>query len=251
MAKIYGLIGYQLSHSFSKKYFTEKFQKENIADSQYELFELAKIEDLKELMRNNPEIKGLNITIPYKKVVIPYLSSLSESAQEVGAVNVIKIDQEGRLIGYNSDYDGFLQSLRHFLGENPADGIQALVLGTGGASQAVQAALKALNIEFLLVSRDVNQHSENSIEYGQLNGQIIKNHHLIINTTPLGMYPKTDSMPPIPYESLNPQHLLYDLVYNPEITEFLKKGQEKGAKIKGGLEMLHLQAEKAWAIWNE
>jgi shikimate dehydrogenase len=251
--QLYGLIGYPLSHSFSKRYFTEKFEKENIKNAQYELFELEKIEDVKTLLSNNSTIRGLNVTIPYKKAVIPYLDKLSHSAQSVGAVNVIKIDENGLLIGYNSDYYGFLQSLTHFMRSynnlHSLVGFRALVLGTGGASQAVQVALKALNIEFMLVSR--NSNNSYQTVYEQVSKKIMRNHLLIINTTPLGMYPKIDECPPLPYHFLTPEHLLYDLIYNPEITLFLKKGLEAEAKIKGGLEMLHLQAEKSWEIWNE
>lgn len=251
--QIYGLIGYPLGHSFSKRYFTEKFKKEDIQNASYELFELPNIEDFTSLISNTKGLKGLNVTIPYKKAIIPYLNKLSSSAQEVGAVNVISIDQEGILTGHNSDYYGFLQSLTHFLRSHnnlqSLTGFRALVLGTGGASQAVQASLKGLGIDFRLVSRE-NKRGDYLL-YEQINAQIMREYTLIINTTPLGMHPNEAQCPPLPYHLLTPQHMLYDLVYNPEETIFLKKGKEAQAKIKGGLEMLHLQAEKAWEIWNQ
>ncbi len=251
--QIYGLIGYPLGHSFSKKYFTEKFEKENIKDAKYELFELANMQAFTTLVSNTKDLKGLNVTIPYKKAVIPYLNKLASSAQQVGAVNVISIDEKGILTGHNSDYYGFFQSLTHFLrtynNVRSLAGFRALVLGTGGASQAVQASLKGLGIDFKLVSRE--NKIGNCLLYEQINEQIMREYVLIINTTPLGMHPAEDKCPLLPYHLLTPQHLLYDLVYNPEETLFLKKGKEAGAKTKGGLEMLYLQAEKAWEIWTQ
>ncbi len=249
----YGLIGYPLGHSFSRKYFTEKFKKENITNASYELFELRDIQDFKDLISNTKGLKGLNVTIPYKKAIIPYLNKLACSAQEVGAVNVISIDQDGILTGHNSDYYGFLQSLTHLLRSynnlQSLSGFRALILGTGGASRAVQAALKGLGIKFKLVSRE--NKTGDYLTYSQINAQVMRSYLLIINTTPLGMHPNEKDCPPLPYHLLTPQHLLYDLVYNPEETLFLKKGKDAQAKTKSGLEMLHLQAEKAWEIWAQ
>jgi shikimate dehydrogenase len=240
--KQYGLIGFPLSHSFSKKYFTQKFEREGITDSQYDLYELPSITDLPALIRQTPDLKGLNVTIPYKQAVIPFLDMIDESAQKIGAVNVIKL-QNGKLKGYNSDYYGFRESLSRFLSDQrPA----ALVLGTGGASRAVQVALQDLGITFQTVSRA----SVNSLTYNQLNQEIISSHRLIVNTSPLGMLPKTDVCPDIPYSAVGSEHFLYDLVYNPENTLFMQKGAAQGAKVCNGLEMLHLQAEKAWEIWQ-
>lgn len=245
--RVFGLIGYPLSHSFSKKYFSEKFRREQIGDAQYELFELGQITSFPELIAGQPGLSGLNVTIPHKQAVMPYLDELDASARKVGAVNVIRIE-EGRLTGYNSDYFGFYQSLLNWL---PGDRsrITALVLGTGGASKAVCAALSDLEIPYNLVSR---QAGANSLSYEQLQASpdILQTPRLIINTTPLGMSPKTDAAPPIVYDKLTPEHFLYDLVYNPEETRFMQLGKEQGARVKNGLEMLQLQAEQAWEIWN-
>jgi shikimate dehydrogenase len=244
--KKYGLIGFPLTHSFSKKYFTEKFQKEHITDTEYHLFEIENIESLPELINKNPDLAGLNVTIPHKRNVIPFLSEMDKSAKNVGAVNVIKF-RDGKLIGYNSDYYGFLESLKRFTGPAFIQ-LKALILGTGGAAMAVQASLKDNNIPFRNVSRNTSQ---DAISYEELaNSQLLDTHKLIINSTPLGMYPNVESCPPIPYEKLTTDHFLFDLVYNPLETEFLKRGKAKGARTKEGLEMLHLQAEKAWEIWN-
>jgi shikimate dehydrogenase len=241
---LYGLIGFPLTHSFSKKYFTEKFVKENIKDSKYELFEIEEAKEVVGIIKNNPDLKGLNVTIPHKEAAIPYLQGMDKSAQAIGAVNVIKIEN-GNAIGYNSDYYGFLQSLRNFIGNNKMS--KALILGTGGASKAVYAALQELSISSVYVSRN---GGNGKYAYAELNASLVSEYKLIINTSPLGMYPKIDTYPDIPYQYLTPEHYLFDLVYNPEITTFMKKGLEKGAKVKNGLEMLHLQAEKAWEIWN-
>ncbi|AHM60942.1 shikimate 5-dehydrogenase [Flammeovirgaceae bacterium 311] len=243
----FGLIGYPLGHSFSKGYFTEKFKKEGIADASYELYPLQHIAEFPELLAQNQELLGINVTIPYKEQVIPYLNSLHESAQKVGAVNVIK--REGRqLIGYNSDYFGFKLSLQQWLGHTLPH-LQALVLGTGGAAKAVAAALQDLGIPFQLVSR---QAAENTLSYTQLHQQpqLLQQYRLLINTTPLGMQPNLASCPDLPYDQLGVQHALYDLVYNPAETRFMKEGISRGAQAKNGLQMLHLQAEKAWEIWN-
>lgn len=240
--KILGLIGYPLSHSFSKKYFTEKFEKENIKGWQYELFPLKNIEDLPDLLKNNPSIVGLNVTIPYKEAVIPYLNEVDESAA-FGAVNTIKIEG-GKLIGFNTDIYGFEESLKPML---QAHHTAALILGTGGAAKAIANVLSRLRIEFKYVSRTP---SDGQFSYQDIDENTIKKHTLIVNTTPLGMHPKIDSCPNLPYQSLTSKHILYDLVYNPNVTTFLKYGKKQDTHIKNGLEMLYLQAEKAWAIWN-
>jgi shikimate dehydrogenase len=238
----YGLIGKKLAHSFSKKYFEEKFEKENIIGVSYNLFELNTIEEVEKLFENT-NLKGLNVTIPYKQVVIPFLNKLDISAQKTNAVNVIKIEN-GIKTGYNSDYYGFQKSLSTFYDFKNK---KAIVLGTGGASKAVQAVLKDFDILFTLVSREKN---ENTILYSELNKTHFSDSDLIINTTPLGMYPDIKSFPDIPYQFINENHFVYDLVYNPEETIFLYKAKINGAKTKNGIEMLHLQAEKAWEIWN-
>jgi len=242
---VYGLIGYPLTHSFSKGYFTEKFKRENIQKKIYELFELKDIAEFPDLIALQPALKGLNVTIPYKEVVIKYLNGLDAAAEKIGAVNVIKVNS-GKLIGYNSDYYGFRQSLEKLIPAN-YKGMKALVLGNGGAAKAVKTALDDMQIPYQVV---VRKDENNSIRYEKLTDSIINTHHLIINTTPLGMYPKTDTLPSIPYSALTSDHYLFDLVYNPEETLFLKKGKEKSARTKNGLEMLQLQAEKAWEIWN-
>ena len=246
--QVFGLIGYPLSHSFSKKYFSEKFEREGIKNARYELFELPDISGFPELLRQQQDIAGLNVTIPYKQQVMPYLDGLDASAEKVGAVNVIR--KEGsRLTGYNSDYFGFRSSLENWRPDE-GKGLQALVLGTGGASKAVTVALSDMGIPFQLISRQANN---NSLSYEQLNGRpdILKSHSLIINTTPLGMSPKTEAAPDIDYSQIDSNHFLYDLVYNPAETLFMKLGKEKGARVKNGLEMLEQQAEKAWEIWNQ
>ncbi|MDX1903314.1 MAG: shikimate dehydrogenase [Thermonemataceae bacterium] len=239
-----GLIGYPISHSFSKKYFQEKFLKEKIENITYELFPLQNIEKFPDLLAQHKQWLGLNVTIPYKESIIAYLDELSEEAQKIGAVNTIHFE-ENKKIGYNTDYEGFKKSLEQIaLPQNT----KALVLGTGGASKAIQVALQNLHIPFLLVSHSSKPHS---LPYEMLDAKIMKEHSLIINTTPLGMQPQTDTFPPIPYDYITEAHFLYDLVYNPEETTFLKKGAEKNAKTKNGLEMLYLQAEAAWKIWQK
>jgi len=244
--KVYGLIGYRLSHSFSKKYFSEKFIKENITGCVYENFPLESIQDFPKLLKDTVGFKGCNVTIPYKEDVLTYLDELDAAAKEIGAVNVVKILPNGRLKGYNSDYYGFKTSLEKFIPLQKKH--KALVLGTGGAAKAVAVALKDLSIPFLYVSRN---KIENGITYAELNEKIIKEHSIIINTSPLGMYPEVETFPAIPYQFLSAEHYLYDLVYNPEITTFMQKGKEFGAHVENGLGMLIGQAEKAWEIWNE
>ncbi|SHM06869.1 shikimate dehydrogenase [Chitinophaga jiangningensis] len=242
--KTYGLIGYPLSHSFSKGYFAEKFKKEAIADCEYENFPIADIATFPTLFHQQANLQGLNVTIPYKEVVIPFLDDLSDAARAIGAVNCIRLE-EGRKIGYNTDVIGFTNSLKPLLKPHHT---RALVLGTGGAAKAVMYALQQLQLPYTVVSRTA---SAAAVAYTSLDKKIIEQNTLIINTTPLGMYPNVDAQPPIPYEFIGPQHLLYDLVYNPPVTRFLQLGEEKGAAIKNGHEMLILQAEAAWEIWNK
>lgn len=243
-----GLIGYPLEHSFSKKYFTRKFKEEGLKDWKYELYPLVEIKKLPELLENIPELIGLNVTIPHKVAVIPLLDELDEEALKVGSVNTIKIlnnSTTGRkyLKGYNTDISGFEKSLVPLLKEHHKN---ALILGTGGAAKSVKYVLQKLGIEYDLVSRsDVFDY-----RYEDLNKRVMEEHSLIINTTPLGMHPETDKCPPIPFKYITKKHLLYDLIYNPEETLFLKRGKQQGAAIKNGLEMLYLQAEKSWEIWN-
>lgn len=243
MLKKYGLIGYPISHSFSKGYFTEKFKKEGIENAAYETYPLEKISDFTTLLQNNPELVGLNVTIPYKEAIIPYLDELSEEAKKIGAVNTIKIIN-GKKIGYNSDVVGFEKSLIQHL--KPTHN-KALVLGTGGAAKAVWFVLEKLNIPYLKVSRTA---SENIIAYDTISIDLVKEYPLIINTTPLGMSPKLETKPDIPYQALTKNHFLYDLVYNPQTTLFLEMGQKMGATIQNGLPMLHGQAERSWELWN-
>ncbi|MBV8253868.1 MAG: shikimate dehydrogenase [Chitinophaga sp.] len=242
--KTYGLIGYPLSHSFSKGYFAEKFNKEQITGCQYENFPIPEIAAFPALLQQQPDLVGLNVTIPYKEVVIPFLDELSDAVKHIGAVNCIRFE-EGRKIGYNTDVIGFTNSLKPLLQPHHT---RALVLGTGGAAKAVMYALQQLNISFTLVSRKAGP---NAVAYDALTQEDMAANTLIINTTPLGMYPNVDDMPPIPYQYLDSRHLLYDLVYNPPETKFLLAGKERGATIKNGHEMLILQAEAAWEIWNK
>jgi shikimate dehydrogenase len=240
----FGLIGKKLGHSFSKQYFTAKFEKESIADATYELYELASITEFPQLLKSDPELVGLNVTVPYKEAVIPYLNELDETAAGIGAVNVIKITQ-GKTKGYNSDYVGFKKSLERFYPANEAS--KALVLGTGGASKAVCAALKNLDIKYTILSR---QPKAGQLTYSDITPELLQQYQLIVNTTPLGMAPDLDSCPDIPYSALTAQHYLYDVVYNPEQTLFLQKGKAAGANTINGLEMLYGQAEAAWQIWQ-
>ncbi|NUO00692.1 MAG: shikimate dehydrogenase [Saprospiraceae bacterium] len=242
---LYGLIGYPLTHSFSKRYFSEKFEKEGLLHCRYELFPMETIELLPELLKNHPTLRGLNVTIPYKQAVLPFLDEFGEGIAALGAVNVIDIAEDGKLTGHNTDIAGFEYSLKNLLGAEDPGG--ALVLGTGGASKAVQFVLSKMKIPFHLVSRD----PEIGFHYDQLTPEIVAEHRLIVNTTPLGMSPHTETCPKIPFEPISQRHLLFDLVYNPEETLFLKKGRLQGAQTQNGLEMLYTQAEKAWAIWNK
>ncbi|MDY8133980.1 shikimate dehydrogenase [Aquimarina sp. 2201CG5-10] len=242
MKKIYGLLGRNISYSFSKKYFSEKFEKENL-NCQYDNFDIKQIDEIKNIVKNT-EIKGLNVTIPYKEEIIEYLDDLDPIAKQIGAVNVIKFNADQKLIGYNSDYYGFTESLKPLL--NPSIK-KALILGTGGASKAIAFALTQLDIHYNFVSRNPDF---NELSYNDLDEDIIQDFKLIINCTPLGTHPNIDNHPDIPYEYLTENHVLYDLIYNPSETTFMKKGVQKGAKVTNGLQMLILQAEKAWATWN-
>lgn len=247
--KVYGLIGFPLTHSFSKSYFNDKFAAEGI-DAEYANFELPDIGDLMEVFDETPELSGLNVTIPYKEQIIPYMDELDEEARRIGAVNVVKVvrgdsDDDFNLIGYNSDVIGFRDSISPLL--NPVRK-RALILGTGGASKAVARGLETLGVEYLFVSRSARK---GVITYSDLTPEIMTEHKVIVNTTPLGMYPHVDECPDIPYECLTPEHLCYDLLYNPDVTLFMKKAAANGAETKNGLEMLLLQAFESWRIWNK
>ena len=239
----YGIIGFPLGHSFSRAFFTEKFQKEHI-DAEYVNFEIPSAHLLPEIVRSNPHLRGLNVTLPYKEAVIPMLDSMSDEAREIGAVNVIQV-REGRLKGFNSDIIGFMGSLRPLL--KPWHQ-HALVLGTGGASRAIRVGLERLGLDWTYVSRTA---AEGRLTYAALTPEVMEHYQVIVNCSPVGMFPKVDACPDIPYHLLSPRHLLYDLVYNPEETLFLKRGAQQGATIKNGLEMLHLQALASWEFWNE
>lgn len=244
---IYGIIGYPLEHSFSKSYFTDKFSNENI-DAKFINFEITDLKELPHIFQQYPQLKGLCVTIPYKQKIIDLLTDIDSDAAKLGAVNSIKIsriENKIHLKGYNTDIFGFSQSLQQFIGTKKP---KALILGTGGAAQAVAGALSQLNIAFKFVSR---QKKTGQLQYNDLTMAIIESYKLIVNCTPLGTYPNNNTYPNIPYNHLTNKHFLYDLVYNPEITVFLKKGSDRGAKIHNGLKMLHLQAEKSWKLWNQ
>src|SRR5690554_247783 len=248
--KTFGLIGYPLQHSFSSKFFNEKFERENI-EAEYVNFEIEDIHELRRVIVFNPHLKGLNVTIPYKEAVIPFLDEISPVAKDIGAVNVIQIELNFgntygyKLIGHNTDYIGFKNSIAPLIQLEQHQ--KALVLGTGGASKAVCKALDSLGIKWKYVSRSAK---DNQYTYDVLTPKIIAENNIIVNTTPLGTFPNIEEYPQLPYDSLTPNHLLFDLVYNPIETAFLKKGKEMGATIKNGAEMLELQALAAWEIWN-
>jgi shikimate dehydrogenase len=248
MMRKFGLIGYPLGHSFSKGYFTDKFSKENIADAEYNNYPINSVNQLPVLVKDNPELVGLNVTIPYKEQVIEFLDELDPIAQRIGAVNTIRIARSGNNIylkGFNTDYYGFEESLKPLLKENHKN---ALILGTGGASKAVAYVMERLGISYKYVSRYPT--NSNILSYKDVDEKVIKEFPVIINTSPLGMAPNLNACPDLPYTKLTSNHLLYDLIYNPEMTLFLEKGKSKNCKIINGLPMLHLQAEKAWQIWN-
>lgn len=243
----FGLLGKSLSHSFSKSYFEEKFKKENLNGFTYSNFDLENLDSLSQIIENN-NIKGLNVTIPYKEKIIALLNDIDPVAREIGAVNCIKVSKENNrlfLKGFNTDYYGFGQSIKPFL--EPIHQ-RALILGTGGASKAIYYALRNVGVEVYFVTTGEKKAS-NYFHYSELNEHVLNAFKLIVNCTPLGMYPKTEALPDIPYQYITNQHLLYDLIYNPEATLFLKKGKEKGAVTINGLNMLKLQADKAWEIW--
>ena len=244
---IYGLIGYPLGHSFSVGYFNEKFQNEGI-DAKYVNFEIPQIDMLEEVIASNPDLKGLNVTIPYKEKVISYLDNVSPEARTIGAVNVIRVIHKGKnviLKGYNSDVIGFTQSIEPRLEPYHK---KALILGTGGASKAVNYGLKSLGLETVLVSR---YERPGTIQYEKLTPDDIREHNVIVNCTPCGMYPHTNKCPNLPYEAMDSHTLLYDLIYNPDETLFMYKGRKQGATVVNGLEMLLLQAFVSWEIWHQ
>ncbi|MCB9081174.1 MAG: shikimate dehydrogenase [Lewinellaceae bacterium] len=245
--RLLGLIGYPLSHSFSKRHFTEKFTREGISEYRYELFPLQNMDEFPLLLETFPNLHGLNVTIPYKQQVIPYLTQLDAGAEAIGAVNTIRFQGTAR-IGYNTDLFGFAQSLDTLLGKGTAPQPErALVFGTGGASKAVIFELQRRGIDILLVSR---KPGPGEISYAEVDETLLSDIKLLINTTPLGMSPKVDTFPDIPYAALTPEHRLFDLVYNPRETQFLQRGAATGAQTQDGLPMLYGQAEKAWEIWN-
>ena len=241
MAK-YGLIGYNIGYSFSKTFFNFKFEKENRNDS-YENFDIPVLSEISEILENNPDLKGLNVTIPYKKSIIQLLDEVDKEALQIGAVNTIKINKDGTLKGYNTDHYGFSKALMEFL---PIKEKKALVLGTGGASKAVKYVLEIMNFEVTQVSRT---KTDNNITYTDLNRDIIKQNYLIVNCTPLGTFPNIEEYPDIPYEYLTEDHLAFDLTYNPRETKFMKLSKDRGARKSNGLKMLEYQAKKAWSIW--
>lgn len=244
MMKKFGLIGRNISYSFSKKFFTSFFEEQHLNCS-YENFDIEQITEFPNVLSNNPNIKGLNVTIPYKEQIKTYLDEMDSEAAEIGAVNTIKISPEGKLKGYNTDCYGFMKSLEEQLGQLPES---ALVLGSGGASKAVVYALKKLGITYRIVSR---KEEDGFLNYNQLSEALVRNHKLIINCTPLGTFPGITEFPEIPYSGIGAGHLLFDLIYNPEKTMFLQKGAARGAKIVNGEAMLRYQALKSWEIWNQ
>jgi len=244
----FGLVGYPLGHSFSKKYFTEKFAKESISDCSYENFPLESVDEFPELINSNPDIFGLNVTIPYKTQILKYVDVKEPSIEKIGAVNVLKIKRVHNLItifGYNSDVTGIRDSIQPHINEKVKN---AMILGTGGSSKAVSFALKNLGLALTLVSRD---RKPGTICYQDINSKILEQTDIIVNTTPLGMFPNPATRPDLNYDLLNERHILFDLVYNPEMTLFLKTGKERGCTIITGLKMLYTQAERSWEIWND
>jgi len=243
----FGLIGYPLSHSFSKGYFADKFEREAIAGCSYENYPIPAITELLPLIAADPDLSGLNVTIPYKEQVLPYLDEIDAEAQKVGAVNTLNIVRSAktRIKGYNTDVHGFRKSIEPMLKDHCR---KALILGTGGASKAVAFVLAEMGLEVLWVSR--NPAGKDRIPYHAVDENLISESHVIVNASPLGMYPHTESCPDIPYKALTPRHVLYDLIYNPGETRFLALGKAQGAETKNGLQMLYLQAERSWEIWN-
>ena len=242
--KLFGLIGYPLGHSFSKQYFTEKFEREGITDCAFEAFPIASIDEFTALLKNNSSLKGLSVTIPYKEQVLQFVDELTAEVKVIGAANSIKID-DGKLTAYNTDIVGFEKSFVKLLKPHHT---KTLVLGTGGASKAVQYVLHNLSVDFLIVSR--SKQNSNQITYDEIDEAIMKEYPVIINCSPVGMYPNDSIAPAIPYQFISTNHYLYDLVYKPAETLFLKNGKEKGAAVQNGYEMLLIQAEESWRIWN-
>lgn len=243
----YGIIGFPLGHSFSPGFFNDKFSNEKI-DAVYERFEISQIDLLPEILASNPELRGLNVTIPYKQQIMQYLDELSEEAREIGAVNVVKVKYNGKnvcLKGFNSDVIGFTRSIEPLLEKHHK---KALILGTGGASQAVDYGLKQLGLETIKVSRF---ERPDTIQYEKITPEIVREYSVIVNCTPIGMYPNTEEFPQLPYEAMDNRTLLYDLIYNPDKTMFMKLGEKQGAVVKNGLEMLLLQAYASWEFWHE
>lgn len=241
----FGILGKNISYSFSPKYFAEKFEKLGLIEHKYYKFDIPEIEEFPFLLYHKEhEYRGLNVTIPYKESVMRYLNDLNEDAREIGAVNTIKITDDNELIGYNTDYYGFSKSIEPLLKEHHK---KALILGTGGASKAIAYAFKKMKIEFKFVSRNV---TEDAFLYSLLTKEIMEEYTIIINCSPIGTFPKIDECPAIPYQFITDKHILYDLVYNPAETKFLNLGKNQGATIKNGMDMLALQAEKSWEIWN-
>ena len=243
--KLYGLIGFPLTHSFSKNYFQQKFEKEGINDCRFENFELDHINEMQTMLQQNPSMQGFAITIPHKKKILPFLSDSTPDVQEMQACNCVKI-VNGKLYGFNTDTIGFVQSLQKHLQPHHK---KALILGSGGAANAVEFVFRKLRIDFLTVSRNKSNQS-NIVSYDDLDEALMTEHTLIVNATPLGTFPKVDEFPAIPYEFVTSQHYLFDLVYNPAKTRFLEKGEEQGAAIQNGYDMLTIQAEENWKIWN-
>ena len=241
--KNFGLIGKNINYSFSKDYFNKKFKKENIINSNYQNFDLNKIDDFKDLIKKN-NLFGLNVTIPYKRSIIKFLDEIDETAKKINAVNTLIFDKKKGIVGYNTDYYGFKKSLTETFKKIPEN---AFILGTGGASSAVEYVLNKINIPYKIVSRNP---VSNQIHYKDLNKKILINYSLIVNTTPLGTYPNINKCPDIPYKLLNKTHYLFDLIYNPSTTKFLKLGLKNGTKIQNGYKMLIYQAEKSWELWN-
>lgn len=241
----YGLVGKNISYSFSKEYFSKKFAENDLTDYSYENFDIQDITEFPAILKNNPNLKGLNVTIPYKESIIPFLDKLSDRAFKIGAVNTIKFTKKGKIKGYNTDCFGFEKSLQPLLQPHHK---KALILGTGGASKAVAFALEQLGILFTFVSREA---SVNSIDYNRINATTFDNYQIIINCTPVGTSPNITDCPDIPYDYFTPNHIAFDLIYNPSETLFLQKAKSNGAVSKNGLEMLVFQAEKAWKIWNK
>lgn len=242
--KTYGLVGKSISYSFSEKYFTEKFKKDKIQNCTYKNFDLNNIKDLVSILKEN-DLKGLNITIPYKEQVLSYLDEIEDNAKLIGAINTIKINKDKTLTGYNTDFIGFINTLRPHINSNCK---KALILGTGGASKAIEYGLKKLNIESKKISRN---KKKGDLTYLEIDSDLIKEYQIIINTTPLGTYPDIENYPDIPYKYLTKKHICYDLIYNPDETTFLRKSKKKGAITINGLRMLEIQAEESWKIWNK